>query len=484
MSATQPVLLVLLLGLAVGCGGGTPAPAGGALDCPTAPGPPDVVAPDVVEHDVAAPDDVGPDGGASDLGADRPPVDASAPTAPSATEWLFDEDAPPREIRIEIAPEDWAWLNANATREEYVPGAVELAGERFARAAIRYKGAYGSLHSCFTQEGVRTCPKLSLKVSFNRYDGSGRFFGVRKFILNSCNRDDSCLRERLAYAMFRRAGVEASRAVHVSVRVNDEPASYYLLVEEIDHEFLEDHFGDPTGNLYKEVWPQYDTPDPYRAALRTNEDDGDVSRLVALANRVRETDVVAAPEALDPWIDRDVMARYFVVDQLTNNWDGIWKFYCSGAYCGNHNFFLYEDPAAGKVVVIPWDLDHCFGRPNRDMARSWWEDGPEVCEIQQVNAWTGVRAPQCDPLLRGLMRGDWGRYQASLQALIAGAEAPLTVEKALALLDHYRAQLWPLVEADPAGPGLAVWRNAVAELRQILLAQYQAAHGLGSDPPT
>lgn len=478
------VLLVTLLAClgAGACGGGSDGGADtpGAPDCPAAPA--DVVAPDGAV-DAAAPDTGGPPA-SNDVGA---PPDAPGPAALSATEWLFDDDATPRRIEIAVAPDDWAWLQANATREEYVPATVTVADEvgvveRCGDAAVRFKGAYGSLYACFAPDGERLCPKLSLKVSFNREDRAGRCRGVRKFVLNSCNRDPSCLHERLTYSLFRDAGVEASRAVHVSVRVNDEPAGFFLLVEEVDHEFLEDHFDDPSGNLYKEVWPQYETPEPYLAALETNEEEADVARLVALARLLRSADVTAAPERLDPWFDRDTLRRYLVVDQLSENWDGVWKFYCSGDSCGNHNFFLYDDPATGRFFLVPWDLDHTFGRPNRDLARSWWDDGPEACELVVVNEWASVRAPQCDPLLRAALRGDWAAWRETLRALTSAPDAPLARDRVLARLDRYRAQLGPLVAGDPAGPGLDAWRRAAAELRQVVREQYREVERFLAEP--
>jgi spore coat protein CotH len=299
-------------------------------------------------------------------------------------------------------------------------------------------------------------------------------FGVRKLVLNSCTRDSTYLHERLAYHLFRAVGLVASRAVHASVRVNGGPPSLYLLVENIDKEYLEDHFEDPSGNLMKEVWPQHLVPEPYVKALRTNQDVPDVDRMVSLAELLLGVEDDDFDLALAPWIDLEGMARYLVVDQLVHNWDGIWKFYCSGEYCQNHNYFLYDDPTSGQVQVLPWDLDHTFNYPNSDMQRSWWDDGPDACVIQQANAFVGTRAPQCDPLMRGLGVLGWDRYLAALATLTAPGAA-LSPEAQLALLDGWRAQILPLVEADPLGPSLDQWRRDVAQLRQIIRTQHGEA---------
>lgn len=399
--------------------------------------------------------------------------DASAEAEPSETELLFDDFAPPVHFDIELSTEDLDWLNEDPTREEYVRGAVVVDGERFEDVGVRYKGAYGSLISCVGEQGELLCSKLALKLSFNKYDRSGRFRGLRKVILHACNRDVTCLRERLAYRLFRAAGIAAPRVVHATASINGEPPSLYAMVEYVDHEFVEDSFTETDGNLYKEVWPRSDNPEVYRAALRTNEDVGDVSRLVEFARVLSRTSDQSFAGDVEPWIDLDAMARYNAVDQLLNNWDGLWKFYCAEGECGNHNFYLYDDPASGRFVVIPWDLDYTWRFPNDDMARSWWDDGPTACEIVPEPGFPefelGTLAPQCDPLMRGLMRSGWEAYRDALRDLLDGPETGL--DGLLTRLNRYRATLREFVANDPHGPTVEAWDAAVAQLRQILIAQ-------------
>jgi spore coat protein H len=389
-----------------------------------------------------------------------------APPGPSATDRLFDDRAPPPRISLTIAPADMAFLDEDPRREAYVPCTVDYGEARFERGACRYKGAFGSLFACVDDNGDRTCPKLSWKVSFNEYVDGGRFLGLRKMVFNSSVRDPSMMRERLSYALFRAAGIKASRAVHARLSVNGGPDSLFVLVENVDKEWLEERFEDPTGNLFKERWPQHSEAQPWLDGLRTNKDDPDLSRMIELSDLLEGVTPAEFNESLDPWIDRVLMSRYFVVDQVTHNWDGIWKFYCHRGGCGNHNFYLYDDPESGRVVVIPWDLDHTFTQPNADLARSWLEDDRASCEQPGQ-----TRPPQCDPLLRGLMRENLPAYETALAELTRDG-GPLSEAAIMTQLDAYRAQLAPFVEVgDPQGPTPERWRRGVGQLRQIIRTQ-------------
>ncbi len=403
-----------------------------------------------------------------------PAAVASAVEPGQGSRHVFDEDAPPRTFRVEVAPQDWEWLNAHATEETYVPARVVFEGEAYENASIRFKGSYGSLFSCFDDAGNRTCPKLSMKVSFNETDPQGRFLGLRKLVFNSCNRDPSCLRERTAYALFRAAGLPASRAVHVLLQVNDAPAGLFLLVENPDKEFLQDHFRDPGGNLYKEAWPWSLEAAGYAKALQTNEDAPDVSRLLQFAALLHDLPEGGFNEAVDPWIDRDAMARYLAVDLFLHDWDGITRLYCGPNAttrddCGNHNFLLYDDPATGRFTVIPWDQDHSLEAPDTDLGRSWWDDGPDACKVA-ASGWVGILPARCDPLLRGLLRDNWNAY-LDYQRAWSQDDGILSRASVQARLDRYRAQVLQAVAEDPDGPTMPDWRRATARLREILAAQ-------------
>jgi spore coat protein H len=438
------------------------------------------------------------DAGANDAMAPREEEDAGSdaatPTQPDASEapqaltgeLLFDEDAPIWHFDLEIAENDLRWLNEHALDEQYVPGNLTFQDQHFEQIAVRYKGGFGSLQGCFDAQGNLTCSKLSLKVSFNETDKSGRFLGLRKLVFHACNRDRTCLRERVSYGLFRDMDVQTCRTGHATVSINGGPKQLYSLIEYIDKEFLEDHFPDPEGNLYKERWPVVPIDSYYVDGLETNETTADVSHMLSFAQVLTSTDLSSYDVNVGPFLDLEQMGRYTAVDQLINNWDGIWKFYCgSPELCGNHNYFVYDDPASERFVIIPWDTDHTFTEPNPDLGRAFLDNGPSACDVTPINVPgienAGIRNPQCDPLMRGVYQGaGWERYRKAMRTLLQGERT--NREAVLARLNGYRARVRETVPADPSALSLAEWDAAVAQLRQIIIAQYAAAESLVAAP--
>jgi len=413
-------------------------------------------------------------------------ADVDAGPVPITDEILFDEEAPIWHFDLELAPADLTWLNEHAVEEMYRPGNLVFQGQRYEDVAIRYKGGFGSLVGCFDADGNLTCSKLSLKVSFNETNKDGRFAGLRKLIFHACNRDRTCLRERVSYGLFRDMGVETCRTGHATVSINGGPRQLYALIEYIDKEFVQDHFGSGDGNLYKEAWPVSLAPGSYVADLQTNETAADDSRMVAFAQTLASTNLSNYDTNVSPFTDLDRMGRFTAVDQLIHNWDGIWKFYClSENACGNHNFYVYDDPSTNLFSIIPWDLDHTFTEPHPDMGRAFNDDGANVCDLQELTIpgidIAGTKNPQCDRLMQGMYQGaGWERYKTALAELLMGPTTNRTA--VLDRLNRYRARVRTTVPDDPSALPLDEWDGEVAKLRQIIHAQYNAAEILIAEP--
>ncbi len=399
-------------------------------------------------------------------GGDAGDPDATLPDATTAgAEVVFDETQL-RTFDLEIAADDWQWLQDNARAEEYVPATLHYDGGTWGPIGVRYKGGYGTLTLCFDGAGNRTCPKLSMKLKFNEYDPDLRFFGLKKLNLHSMIRDPSKLHDRIAYGVYRDAGVVAPRAVHGNVVVNGDLQGLFAVVEEIDGPFARDRFG-ADGNVYKEVWPSYTTPGPYESALVTNEDAPDVDRMVRFAQALAAANDATFRATLDTWMDVPALARYLAADRLVDAWDGIVAWYQVGGPAFNHNYYWYEDPAADQMTLIPWDMDNSMEVPNPIRTTYGMPDWHEVTACDPIPVFLGISGvpPHCDPLIGRMSSILWDDYAAATRELLDG---PATLAALQARLDTVRDQIRDAVAADPNGPGLPAWEASVDELRNEL----------------
>ncbi len=413
-------------------------------------------------------------GGSEGAGNDATPPGPDAGPVETA-DYVFADDAL-RTYELTVAPADWQWLQDNAELEEYVPATLRVEGREWPDIGIRYKGGFGTLGLCVDGSNQIICDKLSLKLSFDEYVETQRFFTLKKLNFHSMIHDPSALHDRLAYAMYRENGVPASRAVHAWVVVNGEALGLYALVEAVDGRFTEHHFdaadgGD--GNLYKEVWPVHTTPQPYINALETNRTAPNVDRMVRFAAALAAAGDAGFAATIASWMDVELLARYLAVDRAIDNWDGIVGWYCVGGSCFNHNYYWYEDAGRDRVTLIPWDMDNTFQVPSPIRASYGMPDWQEVqTDCTPIPIFFGIsgRAPACDDLIRRIAIQLWAEYAAASRALLDG---PFAEAAALEKIDRWAQQIQPAVAIDGNGPTAAEWEAAVDELRAEIPALRQ-----------
>lgn len=212
----------------------------------------------------------------------------------------------------------------------------------------------------------RQAQKKSFKVAINSFFSGRQFHGVEKLNLNGEHNDPSIVRSKLSFDLFAKGGLIASRACHTEVYINGRYYGLYINVEHVDEEFLKKRYPDDSGNLWKCLWPadlQYlgENPAPYitlggdRPAyeLSTNESGMDFSQLIRLTRILNNTSPAALPDSLETTLDVTSVLKYFAMNILTGQWDDYWS--------NMNNYYLYHEPAAGVIHVIPYDYDNTFG---------------------------------------------------------------------------------------------------------------------------
>ena len=289
-------------------------------------------------------------------------------------DYLFDQNAL-RRYDIYVEDEDLAFLKASPVREKYVEGALLFEGQLVTHVGVRYKGEHGSFEG-FVEDfqsdpissGPKIASKLSIKVKFNWENKKGEFFGVKKLQFHSMNHDRSMMRERLYWHLLASFGNPVPRCVHAKVYINDVYSGIYALTEQIDGRFTNHHFEDGDGNLYKSVWPiePDDTLKPesiLKDALKTNEEEGDVSQMKLFATEI----LGASPPDIDSivalWFDVDKLVRLYVVMNVLGHKDSAIFGGVGFGASPNGNFYWYVEAKNKRVHLIPWDMDQEIGGP-------------------------------------------------------------------------------------------------------------------------
>jgi spore coat protein CotH len=272
------------------------------------------------------------------------------------TDDLFDGDVL-HDIWIHMNARDWAQLRATADENTYYPCDFEWRGLKAFNAGCRSRGAY-------TRNGI----KPGLLVEFGHYVTGQTFLGLTSVVLRNLWQDPSMLKERIAMQIFRRMGVPASRGAHVRLFVGAarEYGGVYVVVEDVNEQFLARHFSSSDGYLFEYRWIapygfedlgadldayriRFD-PRTHRSAS-TFELYDPIRSLIAAINESSPDELDAT---LEPYLDLRLFLTHVAVENFLAAWDGL-----LGTWSLN-NFYLYRPAGSTKSVLIPWDADNTF----------------------------------------------------------------------------------------------------------------------------
>ncbi len=399
------------------------------------------------------------------------------------SDYIFDQDRLPT-FQLEIQGTALAEINGDPAAEEYVEGMLIFEGDTISPVGVRYKGSIGAFVGCLTgldwanPSGTKTCTKLSMKIKINWEGREEKFYGLKKVQLHSQNNDDSQMHERLGYWLFRQMGVPGPRCVHARLMINGEYNGLFALTENVDGRFTRYNFDDGEGNLYKEIWPlqmngQAHSEQTYLNHLKTNEDENPTAEqiknfAVAVANASNGDlqSVIASHmniyEAL----------AYAVVDRTIRHDDGPFHWYCGGGNCSPHNFYWYEEPTAGTMHLIPWDLDHAFiniitdTNPVTPIADAWGETSnncnPFGYGAFNFSQWSAA----CDRLT-----GGWASFEDEYQDLKTQfLEGPFSEASVNAQLDAWELQIREATEEarelHSDAVSVSQWESAMSTLEE------------------
>lgn len=390
-------------------------------------------------------------------------------------------------FELNLPKEALSKIDADPTAEEYVEGSLTFEGETISPIGIRYKGSVGAFVGCLTgtdwanPSGSKTCTKLSMKVKINWNGSDQKFYGLRKLQFHSQNLDDSQMRERLAYHLFREMGVPAPRSVHARLMINGVYNGIYALTEQIDGRFTRYNFDDGEGNLYKEVWPitangRPQAPTTFLQALKTNEDENPSVDLIRnFGQEIVDANDEELPDVIRKWMDVNKIIAYAAVDRTIRVDDGAFHWYCGGGGgCSNHNYYWYEEPSDEKLHLIPWDMDNTFeniiidANPVTPIADDWGETQNNCNPFPYGRFNLPQRSAACDRLTYA-----WTLFEDEYAEKLAQFKAgPLSEAEVNANLDAWVEQIRvaTLEASQNHGDALKIeeWEGAVNRLKNSL----------------
>ncbi|MBK8564951.1 MAG: CotH kinase family protein [Saprospiraceae bacterium] len=414
-------------------------------------------------------------------------VDTIVPTGneqylTKGAEFIFDQNQL-HTFEINLPAFHFKKLNDDPAAEEYVAGSLTFDGETISPIGIRYKGSIGAFVGCLSgtdwgnPSGHKVCTKLSMQLKMNWLDADAKFYGLKKIQLHSMNQDDSQMRERLAFWLFRAMGVPAPRSVHARVVINGQYVGLFALTEEVDGRFARQNFEDGTGNVYKEIWPVDMNGLPfseqsYLSHLETNEDENPTaSRIRGFAQAVANAPQNNLKQVIADWMKIDEIIAYAVVDRTIRVDDGPFHWYCWGGNCSSHNFYWYEEPTEGTLHLIPWDMDNAFENiisnenPVIPIADAWGETRNNCQPFPFGSLQFMQRSAACDKLTAG-----WASFEEEYaEKLLHFKTTVLAPENIDPLLDAWERQIMDATSEADAAYNDAVtvygWQSALDKLK-------------------
>jgi hypothetical protein len=244
---------------------------------------------------------------------------------------------------------EFPWAHANFTAQ----------GKTYKNVGARYKGN-------FTFMASAKLLRKPLQIDLEHYAEDQRFQGLKKINLANGVVDAERLRETLSFAVFREAGVPASRTAYAEVsltvpgKYDKEYVGLYTMIEHVGSAFLRDHFKSAKGLLVKpegvrgleylgENWEPYQQ----RYRPKTDASKKQQKRLMDFTRLVNKADDADFRKKIGGFLDVDEFLRFLAANALLANLD---SFLALG-----HNYYMYLRPDTNQFVFIPWDLDLSFG---------------------------------------------------------------------------------------------------------------------------
>jgi spore coat protein H len=305
------------------------------------------------------------------------------------------EDNHVLQIEMKVSRESWDSMQPqrgkNARENErldfanefnYAKVEITIDGQPFPDAGLRFKGNSSYRFS-------RGSLKKPFKIDTNRFVKGQKLHGRTKLNLSNAFLDSAFMKEKLAYELYRAAGLPSPQTGWANVVLSVEgiaekkPLGIYVVIEQMDERYLKENLkGDPQQSILAKPESLDDweylgkNPDAYqRYNLKIGKTNTPtIQRFMETMRLIQTASDREFAEKIQDYVDLENFAGYLAATSLLANID---------SYIGMpHNYYLLLNDPQDKLKLLPWDVNEAFGtftlgRPAEQLA-NWDIDRPWI----------------------------------------------------------------------------------------------------------
>ncbi|MFN8393706.1 MAG: CotH kinase family protein [Bacteroidia bacterium] len=203
----------------------------------------------------------------------------------------------------------------------------------------------------------REFPKKSIKL---KIDDKGELpFGRKNLNLNAEYLDKTKMRQYLCTRLYHASGQPCYDTRHVQLYLNGYYQGVYLLVENVEKDFLAKWKLSESGDLYKATkdsacLSHYDNV-PALWEKKGPKGDSSFLPLEALIAKLNQTPDREYAEMVKKTLNYENMVNAIALNMLIGNRSTYY-----------HNYFMYLSPKPKRWNYLPWDMDNTFVYAERD----------------------------------------------------------------------------------------------------------------------
>lgn len=326
---------------------------------------------------------------------------------------VFDIDSI-RELKLEFEDNNYHNILVNSFFNDpslRIPATLTFGGISYDSVGVRYKG-----NSTFCLPNDEGNQKVPFNIRMNHYISAQKLEDLKKIKLANAWLDPTFSKEVVASKIYRRY-LPTPEANLLKLNVQGEYVGVYVHTESIDKQFLNKHFDEKDGVLFK--------CDPIQVFCGNESDEGnpDLKWLGADSSNYYSSYDLKSESGWGALLNL-IETLNFNFEDLENvlNIDRtLWALAINSAilnldtYNGYyvHNYYLYQTED-GLFQMIPWDFDNSFA--GAILGFEFWDPS----EIHNYDTYGGQYAPNERPLLEKLLDDPLRKkqYNAHLKTIL------------------------------------------------------------------